>query len=141
MPRRFPLSIYAADHQAYEGETTSVIIPMAAGYRGIMAGHQNTVFAIVPGRISIQVPGEAEKRVFVVSNGILKMEEGKCLILVNTCERPEDLDINRIKKAEERARRQLREQRDSREYQLAVAKLNRALNRLRQIQHENTKPK
>ena len=52
-------------------------------------------------------------------------------LLVDSAERPEDIDANRARLAEERAREELLQKRSLREYRMAEANLARALNRLR----------
>ena len=50
---------------------------------------------------------------------------------MDSAERPEDIDANRAKQAEARAREELLQKRSQMEYRLAQTNLARALNRLR----------
>ena len=126
----FPVQILASDHPFYRGECVSLSVPTQDGMYGILAHHSNLIAAIVPGilqyRIGEQAPQEA-----AVSNGLLKVEDGEVLILVDTIERPEEIDINRAKRAEAHAREALMQKKSIQEYHLAQATLARELNRLR----------
>ncbi len=127
----FHLAVFASDHDFYEGECESLIIPMEDGQYGVQANHVNSICAIVPGLLSFQVPGEEKRREAVVSNGIMKFEENDALILVNTCDDPTEIDVVRAERAKEEAERLLREKLNRREFYKVQANLVRALNRLK----------
>ena len=65
-----------------------------------------------------------------MSNGLLKVEDGEVLILVDTIERPEEIDINRARRDADAAKEALLQKRSIQEYHTAQANLSRALNRL-----------
>ena len=125
----FPVQILASDHPFYRGECVSLSVPTQDGMYGILAHHSNLIAAIVPGilqyRIGEQAPQEA-----AVSNGLLKVEDGEVLILVDTIERPEEIDINRARRDADAAKEALLQKRSIQEYHTAQANLSRALNRL-----------
>ena len=84
--------------------------------------------AIIPGAVTFTVPGQPE-RIAAVSEGLLKVENNDVLIIVDSAERPEDIDINRAKRAADEAREIILQKKSRLEYQSAVARLARALNR------------
>ena len=55
----------------------------------------------------------------------------KVTVLVDTVEKPEDIDIARAKAAEERAKERLRQKQSLQEYHRSQASLARAMARLR----------
>ena len=59
------------------------------------------------------------------------LENGEVLILVDSCERPEEIDVNRAKKAEAKAKEELLQKKSIQEYQSAKLHLARAINRLK----------
>ena len=126
----FPVQILASDHPFYRGECVCLSVPTQDGMYGILAHHSNLIAAIVPGilqyRIGEQAPQEA-----AVSNGLLKVEDGEVLILVDTIERPEDIDRNRALAAKRRAEERLRQKQSQQEYYQTQAALSRALARLK----------
>lgn len=128
---RFHLRILEADNAFYEGECVSLVVPTIEGQYGIMAGHSNMVLAIVPGALKYQIDENDNFIIAAVSNGIVKIENGQVLILVDSAERPDEIDINRARREAERAREALKQKGSKREYNAAQARLSRAINRLK----------
>lgn len=126
----FHLSIYSADRIFYEGACTSLTVPTGAGLYGVLGKHRNTVCALVPGLLTYKLP-DGGRVTAVVSRGMMKVEEGQVLVLVHSCERPEEIDEMRANKAKEEARNKLMQKLSLREYSLAQASLARAMIRLK----------
>ena len=66
-----------------------------------------------------------------VSAGLVKIENGEVLVLVDTAERPEDIDALRVKEAADAAKEALLQKQSIREYHMAQTSLARAIARLR----------
>lgn len=126
----FNLHILAADRTFYEGACDSLIVPTPQGQYGVQANHCNTISAVVTGVMEITPHGE-EKFTAAVSNGLIKIEDNDVLVLVDTAERPEEIDVNRAKRAADEAKEMLLQKRSIREYRVAQAHFARALNRLK----------
>ena len=131
MPSPFKARIYEADGPFYEGELTSLIIPTRGGYYGIQARHRNFVIAIIPGVMKYRVPGDDKLYEASVSEGMVRIEDGDVLVLINTAERPEEIDEERSKARAEEAREIMLQKRSLQEYYSAEATLKRAMVRLR----------
>lgn len=125
----FFLRILKADEAFFQGECLSLSIPLSDGQYGILAGHSNMVGAIVPGALRYQPPGEPP-RTAAVSHGLIKVENNQVLLLVESVERPEEIDTIRAQKAAQRATELLKEKHSQREFEAAQAALSRNLNRL-----------
>lgn len=125
----FTVHILAADKVLYEGDCESLIIPTPWGQYGILAHHCKAICAIVAGRLTYRVPG-GEDRYAAVSDGLVKIEDNDVLILVDTAERPEEIDINNVRRAAEASREAMLQKRSIREYREAQATLARALSRM-----------
>ena len=130
MKKRIKLSILAADSKFYEGECEGLIVPTTDGQFGILPGHCEIIAAVTPGKLSYTLPG-GEIKYAAVSEGLLKIEGDHVLILVDSAERPEDIDANRAQRAADAAKEELLRKRSHQEYQTAQAHLARAINRLR----------
>lgn len=126
----FKVRILASDHVFYEGECESLSIPTPDGMYGIWAKHSNMITAIATGIMSYKFPGE-EKKEASVSMGMVKVEHGEVLILVDTIERPEDIDINLVEKHEAEAKEAMLQKRTLWQYNAAQASLARAATRIR----------
>lgn len=126
----FQVHILAADQTFYEGPCLSLTIPASDGELGILANHSPMIAAVKPGTLRYQIPGE-EPRLAAISPGIVKVEKNDVLVLVDSAERPEDIDVVRAQREIDEAREALLQKRSRQEHQIAQATLARALNRLR----------
>lgn len=126
----FQVHILAADRTLYEGPCVSLTIPASDGERGILAHHASMMAAIVPGTLRYQPPGE-KVQLAAVSPGMVKVENNEVLVLVDSAERPEEIDEARARREADQAREAILQKKSRQEYQLAQASLARALNRLR----------
>lgn len=130
MADTFQLWILAADKPFYKGECMSLIVPTLDGEREFLAHHSNMIAAIVPGMIHGKFP-DGDSRTAAVSGGLLKVEDNDVLVLVDSIERPEEIDANRARRAREQAKEALLQKQSIREYRTAQANLARAVNRLK----------
>ena len=130
----FDLKILAAEKPLYEGDCISLVIPTIRGQYGIQAMHYNMTSAIVPGLLKLTMPDGSEI-IAAVSDGIIKVEDNRVLILVDTAERPEEIDENRAKRAAAAAQEAILQKKSIQDYHAAQAKMARAINRLRVKKH------
>ena len=126
----FQVHILAADRTFYEGPCVSLTVPTSDGEQGILAHHSSMMAAVVPGTIRWQPPGQ-EVQLAAVSPGMVKVENNEVLVLVDSAERPEEIDEARARREADQAREALLQKKSRQEYQLAQSTLARALNRLR----------
>ena len=134
----FKLHFMASDHMVYEGDAESVSLMTTEGSIGILAYHSNLIMAVVPGIVEYvpagkdaEASGLTGKQISVVSDGLLKVENNDVMILVDTAENPEEIDEARAKRAEEKAREDLKRANSNRDVALASAELSRALSRIK----------
>ena len=126
----FHARILASDTSFFDGSCEFMTVPCTDGAMGILAHHSNMIAAVVPGELRFQ-PADEPLRTAAVSSGLVKIEEGEVLLLVDTAERPEDIDANRAKRAADAAKEELLQEHSIREYDRAQANLARAISRLR----------
>ena len=128
--RTFQMHLLEADKVFFEGECESLIVPTADGQYGILAGHCDIISAVVPGKMTYRVPG-GENQIAAVSGGLVKVEDGEVLVLVDSAERPEEIDANRARRDADAAKEAILQKKSIQEYRSAQANLARALSRLR----------
>ncbi len=126
----FKTHILAASNTFYDGECESLIIPTADGQYGILAGHCDIISAVVPGVMTYRIPGEKDQ-IAAVSAGLVKVEDGEVLVLVDYAERPEDIDAIRAEEEAAAAREAILQKRSIREFHAAQMTLARAASRLK----------
>lgn len=134
----FPLVVLAAEKPFYEGDCISVVVPTTDGQYGIQAMHSNMIAAIVPGMLKITAPN-GEETVAAVSEGLVKIENNQVLLLVDTAERPEEIDANHAKRSAEQAKEAILQKKSIQDYYAAQAKMARAINRLRVKEYGNVR--
>lgn len=128
--QEFQLMILSADCDFYEGPCESLVVPTLDGQRGILANHSNYIEAIAPGELKFTIPGEKPRYAFV-SEGMVKVEDNEVLVLVDSAERPEDIDENRARREEALAKEALLQKASYREYKETQANLKRSMIRLK----------
>ena len=126
----FQVHILAADRTFYEGPCESLTISTSDGELGILAHHSPMLAAVLPGTLRFRIPGQ-EPQLAAVSPGMVKVEANEVLVLVDSAERPEEIDAARARREADQAREALLQKRSRQEHQVAQATLARALNRLR----------
>ena len=130
----FQVHILAADRTFYDGPCLSLTIPTSDGQQGILAHHSSMIAAVIPGTLHWQDPDGAT-HLAAVSMGMVKVEKNEALVLVDSAERPEEIDEVRARREADEAREALLQKKSRQEYQVAQATLARALNRLRVKEH------
>ena len=90
----FHLRILAPERTFFDGTCASLTVPTIDGMFGVMAQHEDVVIAIVPGKLTLRGQ-DGDEQIAAVSEGLLKMENGEALLLVDTIERPEEIDLRR----------------------------------------------
>ena len=130
----FGLKIIASDKIFYEGRCRKLIIPAPDGEKGILPNHENMVIAIAVGTAKVQLAGEEEWKDLAVGTGFAEIVNNRVTLLVDTAERPEDIDVRRAQEQQERAEEQMRQKQSTQEYYHTQASLARAMTRLRVAQ-------
>lgn len=131
MAAEFHLWVLASDHVFYDGPCESLTLPTEGGEIGILANHAEMVTAIEPGIMRCRVPGEKTQRIGAVGTGFAHVSGNRVWVLVDTAEKPEEIDENRARRAYEEAQEELRQDRGMREYAMNQRDLARAMNRLK----------
>jgi len=89
--KSFHLELLAADHPLYIGPCESLTVSTLDGKYGILANHSNMILAVVPGPLFFRPPGQ-DRQILSASYGLVKVENNTVLVLVDSLERPEDID-------------------------------------------------
>ena len=126
----FGLKIIASDRVFYIGRCRKLILPAPDGKMGILPDHENMVIAISVGDARMEIE-EGSWVDIAVCAGFAEVVNNRVTILVDTADRPEEIDVRRAEEAKERAEEQLRQKQSLQEYYRTQASLARAMNRLK----------
>ena len=111
------------------GESRATV-PTREGEITVLPGHVPLVASLVPGMITVQRSGG--EQYLAVSGGFIEVQPGsKMIILADTAERAEELDLEKVDAARARAEKMLTEKRaiDDMSSAAAMAALERELAR------------
>lgn len=125
----FKLTLVTPDRKLLDEEVERVIVRTTSGDVGILKGHTNYIAPLSIGAMKIMMPDKKE-RIAAVSGGMIKVDDTGTTILTHTCEWADEIDIERAKKAEQRAREYLQNPTELHTEEIATLKLKRALNRI-----------
>ncbi|MBR1592228.1 MAG: ATP synthase F1 subunit epsilon [Ruminococcus sp.] len=129
MANTFQLEIIATDRVFFRGECEHLVITAIDGLLGIMAGHEPLVTVLPTGELKYMVDG---KWLYAaISEGFIQVMPDKAIILADSCELPEEIDIKRAEEARQRAEELMKQKQSIKEYYQTQAALNRAINRLK----------
>lgn len=131
MANTFFLQVIATDKVFFKGKCQKLILPLEDGEKEVLAHHENMVIAVTVGEMRLMAEGSEEWEHSLVGNGLVQIINNRVTLLVDTAERPEDIDERRAEEARERAEEQLRQGKSLQEHSHFEASLARSMARLR----------
>ncbi|GBF11818.1 F0F1 ATP synthase subunit epsilon [Tepidibacillus infernus] len=124
------LEIVTPERKVYSDDVNMVIVRGEMGELGILPKHAPFVTPLVISPVRIKKDGK--EQLIAISGGFLEVNENKVIILAETAELPEEIDVNRAIAAKERAESRLATTgKEDWDFKRAQAALQRALNRIR----------
>lgn len=122
----FHLQVVTPDGCAFDGEAERVVCRTITGDLAILARHSDFCTALGMGEAHIVADGKTHRAACM--GGMLSVMGGECRLVATTWEWAENIDQDRAAAAKKRAEDKLAQKNlDRREYELAKAKLHRAL--------------
>jgi F-type H+-transporting ATPase subunit epsilon len=131
MAKLFPLQIVTRQGVKYDHDVEHVRLPGRDGYFGVLADHAAFLAALAPGEIVITPPGGQDPVHLASGAGVAEIRDNQVMVLVETAETPEEIDLRRAEAAAERARARVCGRAGTCDLPRAEAALSRALARLR----------
>lgn len=128
--KTFPFEILTLQKLFLRENIRFVIAPGEEGVFEILANHAPFVFALKPGALRMRMPG-GEDQYIAVGTGFLVVQKDRTTVLTRSAERPEDIDVDRARRAKERAEQRLQQASPDFDMDRAQASLQRALARLK----------
>ncbi|OEL03238.1 F0F1 ATP synthase subunit epsilon [Staphylococcus casei] len=124
------LNIVTPNGSVYDRDDVNLaVLQTTAGDIGVMYGHIPTVAALEIGYAKINFDGGSEY--IAVSEGFVEVRQDKLSIIVQTAEPAEEIDVARAKLAKSRAESHLNNDEDDSDINRAKRALERANNRIR----------
>ncbi|ENH97966.1 F0F1 ATP synthase epsilon subunit [Gracilibacillus halophilus YIM-C55.5] len=121
------VSVVTPDGPVLEDSFEMVSCKAENGELGILPGH---IPLVAPLTISsVRLKGESSERI-AVSGGFLEVQPDQVTILAQSAEQPNEIDVERARKAKDRAEQRLQAKQDEIDFRRAERALERALNRI-----------
>ncbi len=131
----FRLQVVSMDGLEYDGEVQRIKLRTIHGDLAILARHMNYVTAIGMGTATVVLADGTERKAACIG-GMLSMMNNLCRVIPTTWEWGDDIDIERAKRAKEKAEEKLKESNlDKITRVKAEARLYRALVRINSADH------
>ncbi|MUV37380.1 ATP synthase epsilon chain [Lentibacillus sp. JNUCC-1] len=122
------VSVVTPDGPVLEKEYEMISCKAENGELGILPDH---IPMVAPLTISsIRLKNGEQQDMVAVNGGFLEVHKNRVTVLAQSAEVPTEIDIERAKRAKERAERRLESQQDAIDYHRAEMALKRAMNRL-----------
>ena len=129
MSKTIELEIITPEKKFYSGPAEGIIMPAIDGQYGVQPGHEPVVTALEPGTVRYCVDDTWNE--VVVSMGFAEIMPDYAILLVDTAERPDEIDRARAERALERAEERMRQKQSIQEYYRSKAAIARAMARLK----------
>ena len=126
----YRLEIVTPNKVVFSGDVTSFSAPGVIGGFQVLRNHAPLLSNIAVGEVKLTDAGGIEFR-FATSGGFVEVHENKLVMLAETAERSDEIDVTRAEAARERAQRRLAEKKAETDIERARLALHRALNRLK----------
>jgi F-type H+-transporting ATPase subunit epsilon len=124
MADTFKLEIVTPEKKVVDTAAEEIQIPGKNGYLGILPGHAPLITELAVGEITFR-EGSTEQKL-AVAWGFAEVLADKVTILAETAERPFEIDVDRARKAKERAEQRLASGDTSVDVERALDALHRA---------------
>lgn len=105
MPDTFQLEIVTPEKKVVDTAAEEVQIPGKNGYLGVLPGHAPLIAELSVGEITYRENSIEQK--LAVAWGFAEVLPSKVTILAETAERPSEIDVERARKAKQRAEQRL----------------------------------
>lgn len=124
------LEVITPSKKAFDDSVSAVTLPGTAGSFQVLYNHAPLMSSLEIGVVKIIDTNEKEN-FFAIGGGTVEVLDNKVLVLAESFERPDEIDIERAEKAKQRAKERLSSKDKDIDNARAEAALKRAVNRLK----------
>ena len=105
MADTFQLEIVTPEKKVVDTAAEEIQSPGKNGYLGVLPGHAPLITELAVGEVTFRAAAKQER--LAVAWGFAEVLPDKVTILAETAERPSEIDVERARKAKERAEQRL----------------------------------
>lgn len=107
MADTFQLKLLTPYKGLFEGQVEAILLPGVQGEFGVLSRHTKFTSALQPGVVRFVADGQTQR--FSVGGGFAEVSEAGVVVLADSAERPDQIDLERAERALDEARRELAE--------------------------------
>jgi F-type H+-transporting ATPase subunit epsilon len=128
---KIKFKIVTPEKTVFEDSIDQATLPVADGEVTILPNHRSYIAALKAGEICLKKDGE--EIIMATSGGFIEFHDNDLVVLADTAERAEEIDIKRAEEAKTRAEEAMKrkESMDNAEYARVAAAIEKEMARLR----------
>jgi F-type H+-transporting ATPase subunit epsilon len=124
----FLLEIVTPERKVYAEQVDMISVKGAEGELGILPNH---IPLVTPLKVAPVIVKQNGKNLYIaVNGGFMEVRKDKVVILAESAELPEQIDVDRAKEAKTRAEQRLASKQEHIDFKRAEYALQRAMNRI-----------
>lgn len=124
------LEIVTIERRIFDDEVNMVVAPGSEGMLGILPRHTPLLTALTYGELQIKKDGQ-EDQFFAIGGGFMEVQPHRVVVLADSAERAEEIDVERAEAARRRAEESIARAPEELELERAEAALRRNITRLK----------
>jgi F-type H+-transporting ATPase subunit epsilon len=124
MKHLLQLEVITPESKVVDEFVSSVTLPESDGYVTLLPGHTAVVAELGSGELEYIADGN--KRWLAVTGGFLQLQDNRVKVLANSALSPKEIDLERARKAEQRAQERMSSSDHTTDYRRAASALHRA---------------
>lgn len=128
--KELSLEVITPAKAAYKGNVLSVTVPGTVGNFQVLYNHAPIMSSLETGRIKIKEVSGNELE-FTTSGGTIEVLNNKVIVLAESFESKDEIDLQRAENSLSRAKERLSHKKEQIDTARAEASLNRAMNRIK----------
>lgn len=124
------LEIVTIERRVFNDEVNMVVAPGSEGMLGILPRHTPLLTALSYGELQIKKDGQ-EDQFFAIGGGFMEVQPNRVVVLADSAERAEEIDVERAEAARRRAEDSIAKAPAELELERAESSLRRNITRLK----------
>jgi F-type H+-transporting ATPase subunit epsilon len=128
--KTFYVEIITPRRVVFKGDVISFSAPGVVGGFQVLYNHAPLLSLLNIGEVKIKEVSGAEFH-YAVSGGFVEVRENHVLLLAETAERTDEIDVERARTSRDRAQKRMAEKKTNIDFERAQLALYRAINRLK----------
>ncbi|HAP35378.1 MAG TPA: F0F1 ATP synthase subunit epsilon [Bacteroidetes bacterium] len=128
--KNFQLDIVTPASTVYSGEVQSFTAPGVVGNFQVLFNHAPLLSSVGVGEVKV-IESNGAKLLFAISGGFVEVKSNKVILLAESAERSDEINIDRAEKSKKRADERLASKDKSLDPDRARVALYRSINRLK----------